>query len=289
MAKQRPSKPAPPVSPAARPLVDRLLDRVKNNRVAAAIILLAMGIGGLASLTDATRKLGGLWAGLADTRVEGQWKSAAALFHYTGPETMRLHLKEPVAGQVVGSVQLSGNDVMQPRSFALLEGRHDGKAMTLVLNTGDRQPATLHATVGGSELHLVYQRPGQSAVSATARRLEQSRQLVAGRLAIVYQRREFADHVAACTQLLKDLDPPQGYKHSEPPDEHGNIRCVGLPPAGHHGYDQYAGRARRQVVCPPHSLTTLVDGAEPALAQACECNGDKPADAGVCPAASPGG
>jgi len=116
-----------PKPPDRRTLVDRLLDRIKNNRTAAVVIVACLGIGGIASLMDAARKLSDTVFSFTSQSVAGEWKSDAVAFYPAfAPEFMRLHLQEPTSEQLVGSVQSSGNAETQPRNFPLLEGKRSG-------------------------------------------------------------------------------------------------------------------------------------------------------------------
>jgi len=267
----------------SRTLVDRLLDRIKNNRMAAVVIIACLGIGAIASLTDSTRKLTDALSSFTSKSVVGEWKSDAAAFYPAfGQEFMRLHLQEPMADQLVGSVQFSGNEEMRPRVFPILEGKRGGKSLTLSFDSGDRVRETVVGDLAGSELRLVYRRERRGAVAATARRVLQATQLVDGRFGILYKRKEYPDHRTACLQLLKDLDPPQTYKQSEPPDEYGNVRCVGQHADGRDGFDQFQNSVRQELICPPNSRSTLVDGKAPKSAKGCECDGELIASGSQC-------
>ncbi len=260
-------RPPPPPPRDGRSLVDRVLDRLKNNRIAAVVILAAMGVGALASLTDSTRKLADLAGSFSRVEAAGEWKTEAAVFHPYGAEFLRLTLQEAPGGQLVGDVQFSGNEQLRPRRFPVLEGKRNGKSLTLLFDGGDRVRETVTGDLAGDQLRLVYQREGREAVPATAQRVPQASQLLGGRLALIYKRQEFASHQAACTRLLQDLSPPQAYKLSEAPDEHGNVHCV-----GREGFDMFQNEVQQEVVCPAQSRTTLVAGRRPALAQGCECD-----------------
>jgi hypothetical protein len=267
----------------SRTLVDRLLDRIKNNRIAAAVIIACLGIGAIASLTDSTRKLADAMSSFTSKSFAGEWKSHAATFYPSfGPEFIRLHLSEPANDQLVGFVQFSGNEEMQPRSFPIIEGRRSGKSLRVLFDSGDRVREIVAGDLAGSELRLVYQREGRGAVAATARRIEQATQLVDGRFGILYKRKEYPDHRTACSELLKDLDPPQTYKQSEPPDEYGNVHCVGQHANGRDGFDMYQNGVQRQLICPPKSRGTLVDGKTPRSENGCECDGELIASGSQC-------
>jgi hypothetical protein len=270
-----------PKPPDGRTLVDRLLDRIKNNRMAAVAIIACLGIGAIASLTDSTRKLTDALSSFTSRSAAGEWKSDAAAFRPPfRREFMRLYLQEPTADQLVGSIQFGGNEELRPGNFPILEGKRAGKSLTLVFDSGNRARDTVVGELAGSELRLVYQRPGHGAVPATARRVAQAPQLVNGRFGIVYNDKEYPDHRTACLQLLKDRDPPQTYKHSEPPDADGNIRCVGQHADGRQGFDQFEPKV--QLICPANSRRTLVDGETPPSAKGCECDGDLVASGSQC-------
>ena len=273
-------RPTPPGDHRTR--VDRFMDRVKNNPVAAVVIVLAIAVGALASLTDSVRKLTDLAASFGSAPMAGEWKSEAAVFSPYGEEFMRLTLKEPASGQVVGDVQFSGNAHLQPRSFPVLEGKRDGKVLTLVLDASERWRETMTGDLAGDHLRLVLQRQGQGAVATVAQRVPQRPQLVAGRLAIVYKGQEYPDHRTACTRMLQDRDPPQAYSLSEPPDPYGNVHCAGRLPDGSDGFNQFQNDVQQQLVCPAQSRPTLVDGKAPAPPQGCECDGNLVATRATC-------
>ncbi|MDP9125151.1 MAG: hypothetical protein M3N82_11230 [Pseudomonadota bacterium] len=270
-------------SPDSRTLVDRLLDRVKNNRWAAAIIIACLGTGALASLTDSTRKLGEAFASFGNRSVAGQWKSDAAIFYlFSGSESMRLYLQQPTADQVIGSVQFSGGE-QTPRAFRILEGKRSGKSLTLSFEGWDGNRETVTGEVAGNELRLVHHRQNDEDIPVVARRVDQATQLVDGRLGIVYKGTAYPDHRTACVQLLKDLDPPQTYKLSEVPDESGNVHCVGQHADGSKGFDMFQNDVQRQLICPARSRVTLIEGkARPTTTKGCECEGELAASGGQC-------
>ena len=106
----------PKATPKAdsRTLVDQFLDRIKNNRVAAVVIIVCIGVGALASLTDSTRKLSEALSSLYKPELAGEWTSDTAAFYPVGPEVMRLRLLETAGGQVLGSVRFSDPQKASP-------------------------------------------------------------------------------------------------------------------------------------------------------------------------------
>ncbi len=271
--------------PDKRNLVDRLLDRIRNNRVAAVAIVLCIGLGGVASFTDSVRKLGdALPSFSAPAKLGGQWKSEAAIFRPdVGSESLRLYLQEAAADQVVGTIQFNGAGDIAPRAFPIVQGRRSGKSVLLSLGGDANSLTTISGELAGEEFRFVYQHANRGAVAATARRIDQAAQLVDGHVAIVYKHQEYPDHRSACTRMLQELDPPQAYKASEPPTAYGDVRCVGQAADGSGGFDQYQNDVQQQLVCPPHARVALIDGqARPASTRGCECDGTLAASAGRC-------
>lgn len=271
-----------PEPPDKRTVVDRLLDRIKNNRLAAAVIVACIGIGALASLTDSTRKLGDALSSFGSKSVAGEWKSDAVEVARFGPEFVRLTLREAAAGQLTGSVQFSGNEELRPRTFQIQEGKREGKSLTLSFDGDYRTRSALVGALEGSELRLVHRVEGEGAVPLTARRIDPATQRIDGRLGIRYKNKEYPDHRAACALLLKELDPPQTYKLSEPPDEQGNVRCAGRHADGRDGFDQFGNAVKQQMICPANSRPALIDGKQPSSAKGCECDGALVASGAQC-------
>lgn len=267
-----------------RTLVDRVLDRIKNNRIAAVVILAALGIGGVASLTDSARKLGDALPSLGSQSVAGEWKSdEAAFYRFFGQEAVRLYLQQPTGDQVVGTIQFGGSAESEPRGFQIIDGKRAGKTLTLSFDGSSAHRETLVGDLANDELHLVHHFEGAAAVPITARRIAQSTQLVDGRFGIVYKRKEYPDPRAACVQLLKDLDPPQVYALSDKPDEWGNVRCVGKQADGSKGFDQFENEVQQELICPARSRLTLIGGkARPTSTKGCECDADLEASGSGC-------
>jgi len=281
------------LKPDSRTLVDRVIDRIKNNRIAATVIMASIGIGAVANLTDSTKKISESLSSFSTTTIDGEWKSDQAEFYLSGPEYMRINIMEAAAGQILGTVQLSGNSQLVSRTFDLLETKRDGKKLTLSFDSGARHYSgaddkstplkeTIVGEVVGDEMHFVYLREGAGGVSSIARRISQASQLVIGRTAITYKRIEYPDHQTACTQLLKELAPPQAYKQSEPPDTDGNIRCVGMASDGSSGFDQYENDVQQVLICPPNSRKTIPLNQPPDPLKQCECDGWALASGGQC-------
>lgn len=106
-----------------RTRVDRILDRFKNNRVAAVFIVAAIVLAGVAGVTDSLRKLADALPALSSTPdLAGEWRSTPAAFYPVGPEIMVLRLREAVDDRLLGQVEFLTPDG-EPRSerFDLLE------------------------------------------------------------------------------------------------------------------------------------------------------------------------
>ncbi len=290
MPKKEPTKPAGEAD--KRTLVDRFFERVKNNRVAAVLIVGAIVIGALASLADSTRKLVDLLPSFGAAHVAGEWKSLPTEFYPVGPEYLRLNLQEAVGGQVLGSVAFSGTDSGYdggvPREFEILDGKLDGKKLTMYFDNGTPPRKQISGEVAGKELHLVFLRDGHSGVPFTASRVAQAGQLLDARLGITYKGKEFPDHKSACTAMLKDRTEPQVYKLSEVPDEYGNVHCVGTEPDGSPGFDMFQNDVQLSLICPAHSKKTLQRKPQPDPVKGCECDGTMSAVGGQCVAAKEG-
>lgn len=169
----------------SRTRVDRILDRIKNNRIAALIIVAAIGLGGLAGLTDSLTRLSRLLPSLSSPDVSGEWHSTASAFYPIGPEIMVLRLQESVDGQVVGNLEfrtLQGE--ARSRRFDVLDGKRVGKKLSFAFSSGavlytPKESITLKESVTGElvgqELRLLYVRQGHTGVPVTARRVEESR------------------------------------------------------------------------------------------------------------------
>jgi len=271
----------------SRSRVDRMLDRIRNNRFAAVAIVAALGVGALASFTDSVRKLADALPSLHESTFTGEWKSdeAATFYPFKGPEFIRLQLREAGAAQVVGSIQFGGSPQAEARSAPIADGKRSGKSVAFVLETGNGLRESMSGEIAGDELRLVAHLEHRGDIAITAHRIAQSAQLVDGRAALFYARQEFADHRAACTALLAHEDPPQAYRLSEPPDDWGNVHCAGVHADGSPGFDQVENEVQLRVVCPPGSRVALTDGTgRPKAARGCECDGRHLAVGGKCAA-----
>ncbi|MEY2653396.1 MAG: hypothetical protein RLZZ524_423 [Pseudomonadota bacterium] len=294
---RRPASPAPD-APDARPLTDRLLARIRDNRIAAVLILASLAIGGLASLGESVRTLAawlpGAGSGSAlSAGLAGPWKTTtAADFREAGPEYLRLDLQDAPGGRVTGELQFSGNERLPARRLGLIDGQREGTRLSLRHDSGRYLIAsggttrvlseTLTGEIGPDELRLVFQVESRAPVALTARRVDPASQRVAGRLALVHEGRAFDDHRAACEQVLRSLTPPQTYVRSEPPTEAGDVRCVGARADGRVDFDMHDAGIRLTLLCPPDSRPLPGPEHQDRQTDRCECDADLQARAGAC-------
>lgn len=61
---------------------------------------------------------------------------------------------------------------------------------------------------------------------------------------VTYNGKTYPGVSAACSALLADLSPPQTLKQADPPDEYGNVHCVGKTSDGEDGFDMYQNGVR---------------------------------------------
>jgi len=54
-------------------LVDRFLNRVKNNRVTAVLIVIGVGLAALSSFTESLKKLSDALPTFSHAKVDGEW------------------------------------------------------------------------------------------------------------------------------------------------------------------------------------------------------------------------
>jgi hypothetical protein len=76
---------------------------------------------------------------------------------------------------------------------------------------------------------------------------------VPGKMAIVYDGRQYKSPEAGCTARLKDLDPPLLLEAAGPIQEEGQVGCKGKDAAGETQYDMLSTGVNLEVVCPPFS------------------------------------
>lgn len=165
-----------------RTLVDQTLDRVRNHRAAAALILAAVTLSALAGLTDAARRLGGLLPAPRPPSVAGAWATRPTGAFYGYERAIEFTLDTLGRGEVTGTVRVRGPDgALAFREAGLAEGgqtddavrlRWRGNIWLLPGAGGPSQPVdeTVRARVAGDTLRGVYQRDGHAPVPFVAYR-----------------------------------------------------------------------------------------------------------------------
>ena len=239
------------------------------------LVIAVLGIGTLASLTDSARKLWDAVPSLSKPQIAGEWKSDSTDFLGWGPEFMRMELQEATAGQILGTIQFSGNGHSRMRGFPVLDAKLNGKQLSVSFENGGggNKPDTFVGELKGNQLELVFVREGKGGVPFIARRITRASQLLDGRLGITYHDKEFADPAAGCAQMLKERNPPELFKQAEAPDEYGNVHCVGKEVDGSAGFDMYDNDVKLRLICPANSRMTFRTSAKPAKEKTCECDG----------------
>ena len=171
--------------PDNRTRVDRFLDRLKNNRVVAVIIVLGIGLGALAGLSDSLKKLSDVLPSFSSADVSGEWHSAPTQFYPIGAEIMVLRLKESVGTQLMGELEFrTPQGQLRSNSYDVLDGKREGRKVAFAFSSGavrhasaSDKPVVLRETVTGElvgdELRLVYQREGHTGVPVTVRRVQE--------------------------------------------------------------------------------------------------------------------
>jgi hypothetical protein len=166
-----------------RTLVDRFFDRLKNNRIAATVVVIGICLMGLASFTDSLKKLYTTLPSLSKFEVTGEWKSEPMDFYGAGPQTITLKLKEVAGGRLTGSLRFY-NPQGRPVTPALdvLQGKRDGNKVTFSFDGGVRRthdsgstyvpiPETVYGEASSNGINFVYEREGHGAVPFFTRKV----------------------------------------------------------------------------------------------------------------------
>lgn len=174
------TKPSP--TPDKRTLVDRTLDRVKNNRVAAAVIVLCIALAGIASVTDSLKRLHQFMPAPSKLALDGQWKSEPFETYGSGPQSIVIQVKEITEGRIAGFVRFydSQGKPVSPE-YDILQGKRESNRITFSFVGGltrtppDGGPSVHVAeSFSGELLHndfnLIYERDGYTPISFVAHR-----------------------------------------------------------------------------------------------------------------------
>ena len=174
-------KTPPPID--NRTLVDRFFDRVKNNRIAATIVVIGVCMMAFASFTDSMKKLYTSLPALSKIEVEGEWKSEPIDLYGAGPQTMILKLKEVAGGRLTGSLRfynLQGRPATP--DLDVLQGKRDGNKLMFSFDGGVRRThdagstyvpvsETLYGEASSDGINFVYEREAHAAVPFSTRRV----------------------------------------------------------------------------------------------------------------------
>jgi hypothetical protein len=172
----------PSTSPDKRTLVDRTLDRIKNNRAAAAVIIVCIGLAALASLTDSLKKLYTLVPAPSNVSIDGKWKSEPFELYGSSLQTVVLEVREIAEGRLAGVIRFydSRENPTSPE-YEILQGKRESTKITFSF-VGDlkRTPLSggpmvavaesISGEVSHSDLKLVYERDGYTPIPLLAHR-----------------------------------------------------------------------------------------------------------------------
>ncbi len=106
---------------------DRILERIKNNRILAAVLLLGTIVIALSTFTDAVQNLSNLWSGCEHhpaTDISGRWRTEE-----TDEKPTYFDFKV-VGNQVYGTVWIPPTFAMQDGESGIIGGRVAGKTVT---------------------------------------------------------------------------------------------------------------------------------------------------------------
>ncbi len=157
-------------------LVDRLTSRLKNNPVIAAIIMISLIVMGLASFTDALKKLHPVISAFYQTNVTGEWSSTFIRDPVINADFQYIFSLKEDEGMVYGTVQRLAPYCRKHENLgickhhdqptAIIDGRINGKEITFLCNW--RLPSTepwkwvqikenFRGIVSGDEIRFVRQ------------------------------------------------------------------------------------------------------------------------------------
>jgi len=173
----------PSTTPDKRTLVDRALDRIKNNRVAAALIILCIGLGALASLTDSLKKLYQVLPAPSKVALDGQWKSEPFEPYGSGKQTLVLEVKEVAEGRLAGFVRFYDSQGKPASPEFDIQGKRESNKVTLSFVGGLKRsppsggplvpvPESFSGDLSGNDFKLVYERDGYTPIALVAHKVQ---------------------------------------------------------------------------------------------------------------------
>ena len=173
----KPSKPED-----KRTLVDRIFDRLRNNRVAAIVIVVGVSLMALASFTESIKRLYVSIPRLSKVDVQGLWESDQVDLYGAGQQTIVLRLKELDDGRLTGSLRFysQGGRPVTP-DLDLLHGKREADKLAFSFDGGARKtndsgksyvpvPESITGKVSGDAINFVYERDDHAAVPFSAHR-----------------------------------------------------------------------------------------------------------------------
>jgi hypothetical protein len=166
-----------------RTRVDRMLDAIKNNRIAAVIVILCIGLAALANLTDTLKKLAPLLPGPAKLALDGEWRSEPFDSGSPNPQTLGLRVKEIAEGRLAGTLRFYDVEgkALSPE-FDVLEGKRTSNHVAFSFDGGLKRAGASGAPLvpvaqsfsgelSDTGLRLVYEREGYTPVAIVAHKL----------------------------------------------------------------------------------------------------------------------
>lgn len=166
------------------PLTDRLVARIKDNRVAAIVIIAGAALGGVAAFTDSVQKLISL-VPHREVVIDGEWHSAVFTDSSLGnPEPTQYYFQLRSQGGVLfGTVRaVDPPDHPTGRVYAISDGKVDGRKVSWSMIGGwsheneDGSYTPLKELFSGmlvapDSMDVIHEVYGGSAVEFTARRV----------------------------------------------------------------------------------------------------------------------
>lgn len=166
-----------------RTRVDRMLDAIKNNRIAAVVVILCIGLAALANLTDALKKLAPLLPAPAKIALDGEWRSEPFDSGDSNPQTLGLRVKEIGEGRLAGTLRFyDGQGKALSPEFDVLEGKRSANHIAFAFDGGLKRAGAAGAAwvpiaqsfsgdLSDTGLRLVYEREGYTPVAMVAHKL----------------------------------------------------------------------------------------------------------------------
>ena len=166
-----------------RTRVDRMLDAIKNNRIAAVVVIVCIGLAALANLTDTLKKLAPLLPGPAKIALDGEWRSEPFDSGDSNPQLLGLRVKEIADGRLAGTLRFYdvAGQALSPE-FDVLAGKRTSNHVAFSFDGGLKRAGAAGAPwvpiaqsfsgeLSATGLQLVYEREGYTPVAMLAHKL----------------------------------------------------------------------------------------------------------------------